>query len=463
MTQLRRKQSPKLGRGVVALSLLACACTTSAIRPAGSTLHENDGESQARSGSHAKKQAIKAPRGEPVSFEKQFARVSKLRGLKILGPISGLSVEPRELVRHVEQSVSIQTPPEALTGTEEMLVALDVAPVDFDFRATMLDLLGENLQGLYDPHLKMMLVRSDQDENREVTLAHELVHALQDQHFDLKEIIEFEADDTDRSSALSCLAEGDATSAMFDAVLPQGQTALDLPPGFIQKQFSSLRSPAQNSAPSIVVRSLAAPYLDGVEFVHQLRKRGGFPEVDRVFRNPPASTEQVLHLDKYDQAEAPLAVELPRAPQPGFQLSFHDVWGEQSLRLLLEEWMSPEKAKIAAAGWGGDRISLFSSVDETSDKQIMVHWHIAADSNRDAAELFEAIKAALTHDVSGDKESHCGRRGETSSQVLALKVRERDVFLGSAAITRKSGISGDCAQALGWLQTQAHNKDPRGN
>ncbi len=452
----------RLASSVLTLSVLTCACQTAAIRPAGSSLQSKENDSN-ESKAPTKKNEIKAPRGEPVSFKKQFAHVSKLRGLKILGPISGLSVEPKELVRHVEHSVSIQTPPEALLGTEQMLVALGVAPFDFSFHTTMLDLLGENLQGLYDPHLKMMLVRSDQDANREVTLAHELVHALQDQHFDLKEIIEFEDDDTDRSSALSCLAEGDATSTMFDAVLPGGQTALDLPQGFIQKQFGSLRSPVQKNAPPIIVRSLAAPYIDGVEFVHKLRRRGGFPEVNRVFRKPPITTEQVLHLDKYDEGEPPISVALPVAPESGFAIRFHDIWGEQSLRLLLEEWMSKEKAMSAAAGWGGDRIAIFSNESAASDNVIMVHWHLALDSEADAKELFNSIKAAFADDPSGGPFEHCGRHRDNNSHVLALKLSKSDVFIGSAAIHRKSGISGDCAQALGWLETQASNNDPRGN
>src|SRR5690606_9464013 len=117
------------------------------------------------------------------------------------------------------------------------------------------------------------------------------------------------------------------------------------------------------------------------------------------------------------------------------------VWGEQSLRLLLEEWMSNEKAKAAAAGWGGDRIALFSRDSGAPDKEIMVHWHLALDSENDAIELFEAIKPAFNHDTSSNEGSHCGRRQESDSQVLAIKMHIRDVFLGSAGIQRKSGIS----------------------
>lgn len=448
---------------LVLLSLLSAACQHGASRPPDSSLENDDSEAAPVRPKNSTQTSLKAPRGEPFSFEKQFAHVSKLRGLNIKGTISGLSVEPQELVRHVGDSVSIQTPPEALSGTEAMLVGLGAAPFDFNFRSTMLDLLGENLQGLYDPHLKMMLVRSGNDANRDVTLAHELVHALQDQHFDLGEIIDFEADDTDKSSALSCLAEGDATSTMFDAVLPNGQTALDLPPGFIRQQFSSLQSSAQQNAPAIIVRSLAAPYLDGVEFVHQLRKRGGFKEVDRVFRTPPVSTEQVLHLEKYDLQEPSIPVKLPAPPQPGWTLTFHDIWGEQSLRLLFEEWLPQDRAKAAAAGWGGDRISLFSQTSAAPDKAIMVHWHIVADTELDAKEMFDTFSNAFSHQVTTQEETHCGQRSESDPRVLAVKKRGRDVFLGTASIRRASQESGDCQEALELLQTQAAHKDPSEN
>lgn len=448
----RSLRSRGLATSALSCLLLACACQGTTIRPAGESIQEKKPEPVP---AFEPAPELEAPPGEKISFREQFEHVAKLRKLEVKGEVSGLAVKAVDLVDHVERSLELQTPPEALKGTEGLLVGLAVVPIDFDFRATMLTLLGENLQGLYDPRLKMMLVRAEQTTQRNVTLAHELVHALQDQHFDLDEIVVFNDDDTDRSSALSCLAEGDATSTMFDAVLPGGQTALDLPPGFIREQFSSMENSPQKKAPDLIVRSLTAPYLDGVEFVHILRRRGGFEELNRVWQKPPISTEQVLHIEKYDSFEMPLEVALPPAPDPSWTLSFHDTWGEQSLRLLFAEWIPAPRAAEAAAGWGGDRIALY----EQQDSQV-VHWHIVADSEKDAREMFDAFSFRFTKEEQGSSRTRCGHPDPRDPRLLALEISGKNLHIVSPTLKRSSGEVGSCAEAQGWLATWVGKSDP---
>src|SRR5690606_32674633 len=156
------------------------------------------------------------------------------------------------------------------------------------------------------------------------------VHALQDQRFDLDRLTAAGDDRGDEKSAISALAEGDATSVMFDSLLrPEGKTALDIPPGIIETQLALSGAGAPKNVPQLIIRSMIAPYIDGIAFVHALRARGGFAEVDRVWNHLPRSTEQILHLDKYDADERPVSVPLPAPPESGFELTLHDTWGEQ--------------------------------------------------------------------------------------------------------------------------------------
>src|SRR5690606_21782205 len=102
----------------------------------------------------------------------------------------GLLVKRQDLVQHLRLALAYERPEQVLQGTEQMLVGLGLVPPSFDFHATMLSLLEENLAGLYEPRLGMMMVRHDLvAETRQITLLHELVHALQDQYFDLDEIV----------------------------------------------------------------------------------------------------------------------------------------------------------------------------------------------------------------------------------------------------------------------------------
>lgn len=382
------------------------------------------------------------PPGKPVTFDEALARVERVRGLTKKTKVDGLLIEKKELSAHLRRALAFERPDEVLLGTEVMMVGLGVVERGFDFEATMVSLLEENLAGLYEPRLELMMVREDlPEETKRITLLHELVHALQDQYFDLDEVVVANPDDTDKSSALSCLAEGDATSAMLDGVLPAGKTALDLPEGTVEAQFFA-QAP-QTKAPNLIIRSLYAPYLDGLTFVHQLRRRGGFAEVDRAFTRPPITTEQILHLDKYDQQEAPLSVAVPPPPGPGYESILHDIWGEQSLRLVLEEWMPMDRAALAAGGWGGDRIVAYRN-----GEQLAVAWDIAMDDEKEALELWRM----LTADEAAATDVACAKGGPADAPGAAVGRRNNHIVFASAPFRRATGLA-PCAEAQGWLRT----------
>jgi hypothetical protein len=106
----------------------------------------------------------------------------------------------------------------------------------------------------------------------------------------------------------------------------------------------------------VLQRSLTAPYADGLVLVQALRRRGGWPAVDAVWRALPDTTEQLLHLDELDAREPAKPVSAPPNARlgSGFHPALDEVMGEQSLRILLEEWTRRAEAASAAAGWGGD-------------------------------------------------------------------------------------------------------------
>jgi hypothetical protein len=404
--------------------------------------------------------ALPLPQGIEVSFEDELLEVSRYRKLDMPKRLLGLRVEVPELIAHVERAVDLETPEHALLGTEAMLVALGVVPQDFSYRSTMLRLLKGQLAGLYEPRLKVMLIRADlEGVERRMTLLHELVHALQDEHFDLDDVVEWTSDDTDRSSALSCLAEGDATSAMFDGVLPSGQTAISLPPGFIVERMRSQATLSDDKdIPKLIQESLRSPYLDGVAFVDQLRRRGGWEEVNRVWMKPPVSTEQILHLDKYDSGEPPISVAIPDPPPDPRKWTalLSDVWGEQSLRLVFEEWQDRAGAEVSAAGWGGDRIVVYQSGDRTATA-----WKVVADTEKDAEEMRQAflrsIQGAESDEVKGaspdsPETPRCGPISRASpAPVLAIARFGSTVIVTGAPLDRKNLVWGSCTEAETWL------------
>src|SRR6185369_11702905 len=137
--------------------------------------------------------------------------------------------------------------------------------------------------------------------------------------------------------------------AMIDALFADKQVqAPDLPDSVMDLQ-SALSAGSVQGVPPIIKRSVVAPYLDGLSFVNALRRRGGWPAVAAAWQRLPASTEQVLHLEKFDIREAPESLPALAASRVGpTQAVYSDVYGEQTVRVLFEEWMPARVAREAA-------------------------------------------------------------------------------------------------------------------
>ncbi len=429
------------------------ACTAAPPKPAPESAQKQETDATLSPGKKSNPGPLSAPPGSVVSFDQELKHISRIRKLESKGSLIGLEVEKQDLLAHVQQAVELETPPHALEGVEAMLVGLGLVPPAFDYKQTMLTMLGERLAGMYQPRLKAMLVRKGlTGQIRDITLLHELVHALQDQHFDVMEVIEWNPDDTDRSSALSCLAEGDATSAMWDGILPAPTTALDLPEGQLR---DAMRAEPTDGVPKVLSRSLLAPYIDGIAFVHALRRRGGWEEVNRVWAAPPQTTEQILHLNKYDQNEPAVVVPIPEPPDKSFRLMLSDTWGEQNLRITLEEWMPEKEAARAAAGWGGDRIAV-----RGQSSQVVVTWDLVMDSAAEARELFTLLRTHLVESEPGGESKpgagddfFCGKPDTATGISLGVFQYDTNVTLQSAALNRKTGAEGGCTQVMGWKMT----------
>jgi hypothetical protein len=315
--------------------------------------------------------------------------------------------------------------------------------------------MSAELAGYYDPADETMYLASDLPKaEREATLSHELVHALQDQYYDLGKLLDYQPDKSDEQSAIHALAEGDATSAMLDELLAsKGAKATDLSDDLVGVQ---VRAAAELGArakdvPDILRRSMIAPYVDGIVFVHFLRRRGGWAEVDRVWRALPSSTEQLLHPEKLLAGEAPIQVPVPIAPDGAWPApEYTDVMGEEAVRLLLEEWIPRGPAVEASSGWGGDRAVLFRAGD-----RVAFAWHLRHDDAVGASRLAKALLRGVESESASPRTrapaSGCAERAALGPFLVAQ--RDRDIaviagpYLHSGTTTQPAG---SCAEARRW-------------
>jgi hypothetical protein len=198
--------------------------------------------------------------------------VSRLRELPAKGPVRGKTIERAAMVAHVKEQIRTEIPPDVVRAQTELLFGLGVVDARFDYEASVLALLTSQLAGFYEPKDKTMYLAADlRGLERGATLSHELVHALQDQHYDLGKHVKYRDDASDEQSATHALAEGDATSAMIDQLLAaRGMRAIDVSDELISMEARGAieMDAASADVPSIIKRSLVSPYVDGVVFLH---------------------------------------------------------------------------------------------------------------------------------------------------------------------------------------------------
>jgi len=211
-----------------------------------------------------------------------------------------------------------------------------------------------------------------------------------------------EADDgvqSDVALARQALWEGDATIQTLERTSPTGT----LPPSrALRTQVEDLRQTITNESPGSAPLALArrlVVQLDGTTFVAAARVRLPWSAVDGMWARPPASTEQILHPDRYERGDVPDAVgaRLPRRWSPAWRVAFADTLGELGVRAFLLRAVGDYRAERAAMGWGGDRAILFRQQgkgDAVAPAEFVV-WVTTWDGVTDAQDFAEQASVSL--------------------------------------------------------------------
>ncbi len=322
-------------------------------------------------------------------------QVSEIRGLKLLQPVKSGAKSRADIEQMVVKNFDEETTPAELDAEYKTLLAFGLAPKGFKYREFLIKLLTEQIAGFYDPKKKEFnLADWNPLEMQKTVMAHELTHALQDQHFDLLRFDNWPKGDADRESAIHALIEGDATALMIDYLMkPMGRSVTQFPKSLLDQMNSQTNAPGMeviNSAPNALREGLVFPYSYGLGFAYQLLKDRGWEGVSKAYTNLPQSSEQILHYEKYAANERPVKVELAEVASSlgkGWKRVKFDVNGEFGYYLALVEYVPKDVARKASEGWGGDQFALYENADKT--KVTLVHLS-AWDSEAEAEEFFTA-------------------------------------------------------------------------
>lgn len=389
-----------------------------------------------------------------------LAKVSELRGISATKPVPGVKLERDQLVARVKDKALREYPADALRREGQILQIMGFAPATFDYLAEMLKLLEAQLEGFYEPKNGTMYLASElKGAQAQATLAHELVHALQDQRWDLRSRSTYRAGRSDASMAEAALAEGDATSLMLDFIMLPERSAIDIPDDAVRELMQSgINLGDIQSVPHILRSTLIAPYAEGLGFVHARRRRGGWKAVDATWDRLPTTTEQILHPEKWEAQEAALPVPAPSAMAlgEGWIKEDTDEFGELGLVLSLGEWMDDADARIAASGWGGDKTATYRKGDGLA-YAVHVRFDQApgkADTfaERCVGKVFPALKKSFSSKPAiSDASTICFERPQLGPLLVTRK--DRDVVLIAGPANAKGNTwtsAGTCGVAKKW-------------
>jgi hypothetical protein len=296
------------------------------------------------------------------------------------------------LVRNLNQSSS----PEELRATELTLKKLGLLPADFQLRAFLVKLLAEQVAGYYDPKAREFFLADWIDlDGQKPVMAHELTHALQDQHFNLRRFEDWPKHDSDAEAAAHALVEGDAMLVMMQYVMRSPARQLAMLKSLVMGGAGSTE--VYDKAPRVLRETLVFPYSQGAGWAGQVYRKGGWEMVSEAYKKLPQSTEQILHPEKYFAGEAPQKVQLrdiSAALGKGWRMADQDVNGEWSYYLILDEFLQAKAdSQRAAAGWGGDRYAVFTG---PRPGDTVVALKTVWDTDADAREFFDAYALRTT-------------------------------------------------------------------
>lgn len=315
-------------------------------------------------------------------------RVIGLRGLTPDQEPFRRFMTPAELRQRLVDEIDEDA--EDTAATQDILRMLGLLKETDDLRALQIDLLSDQVLGLFDTETGELMVIADKAEMdvlSEFTYAHEFTHALQQARFGLATRYKQNENDSEAFAAFLALVEG-------DAVLLQTQYLRHLDVRKLQQAIAALGDGNVAATPFVLRESLAFPYLDGLAFVQQLFASGGWPAVDEAYASPPVNTEQVIHIEKYRAREAALPVTLPDvlpALGAGWSKLKTDYFGELSLRIFLDNFLSSNEARRSAAGWGGDQLVLFGGPGGQRLMVGLIRW----DTLKDAGEFWGSYGKVL--------------------------------------------------------------------
>jgi hypothetical protein len=303
---------------------------------------------------------------------------SRLSGLDIKRAVPVVTEPKAKFRARLQRELDRLYPPAVQAYDEELYTALGLTSRKGALRAALFARRAR--VALYDPASRTAYVQAGADARD--ALLHELVHALQDQSFDLGRLAALNGR-RDALFAADAAVEGDATlAAGVLGAAHGGRAVLGREQGLLG-DFLNLETSFGTTT--------------GLRFSAGLRNLGGNQAVFGSLRRFPETTEQIFHVDKFLQRERAVPIILPISVN-GLDLAADDTFGELDVRALLAVFGVPRLDHVGE-GWGGGRSAVYRDAEGHATVLIALDW----DTTRDAAQWEEAVRVYVNEAFDADR------------------------------------------------------------
>lgn len=341
----------------------------------------------------------------PASAQSLFEQVDDI--VKSLSEITGWNVKRRvpsrmlskeSFRKNVESQMKNKSSREEIRNEEITLKMFGFVPPDFNLAQETVDLVSEQAAAYYDYTKKRLFILDSTtgDVEQRLTLAHELAHALADQHHPLGKFLNKGSPDDDAETAREAVMEGQATFLGWDYLAKAEHQDLDeIITKLAEDPGSGSSFPVFSKEPLYMRESLVFPYDAGLAFQYAIYKKHGRDSFDELFTHPPASTQQIMHPQEYLDDVTPLdpkAPELEKALRKKFKTLGDGSMGEFDHNILFRTYLPEKESAAAASHWRGGSFRLYENKRE---KYHVLTYISQWDSPQAAQRCFELYQRVM--------------------------------------------------------------------
>ena len=333
-----------------------------------------------------------------AAADEVLKQMSEITGLSLKSPIKKTLRSREEIRAYVLRQMNEERTPAERYADEKSAEAFGLIPKGFDLDSFMVQLLTEQIAGLYDPKAHEFYIADWIPlEDQRMVMAHELTHALQDQHFQIETWLNAAKPNGDAELAREAVLEGSAMAAMVDyMLLGTGHSMRELPSFDPSALVGNMEdSPTLQKAPQFIKDGLIFPYFTGMMFTAAILKTSGWAAIAGVFARPPLSTQQIIHPALYFSDKKPATIELPSIAKslgPDWKKIDEDILGEFGWKEVLKQFLDEDRATSLSSAWSGDRYILF---ENTKNKRLLLVTRLRLDQAEHTDRFFGQYSEAL--------------------------------------------------------------------